>query len=98
MIKAGRRLAVLRLESGKSISTTWPRSKLVIEVHFRAVPIFRECGEARGEIMRLLFGDATPGQVDSSIIRQECDNNFGGSRIGRAFEQFHLAVFEDSSD
>ncbi len=50
-----RRLAVRRFESGNNTSTTSPRLKGIVDIHFRPLPVFGECCQSSSEIGSLLF-------------------------------------------
>src|SRR5262249_35059195 len=53
--KAGRPLAVRKLESGKSTMTTSPRLHFIVDVHFRVLPIFGKRPQAPPQVGSLHF-------------------------------------------
>ena len=51
-LPAGRRLAVRKLESGKSTSTTSPRLYVIVDTHFRPVPVSGKGRQPMPQVVR----------------------------------------------
>src|ERR1051326_3444741 len=96
-MRAGRRFAVRRFESGNKTSTTSPRLKGIVSPHLRALPTLREGSQARAQVRGLRFAPPAPLKVYLAS-RQERHHDARPRNVGRRPQQFSLAVAADASD
>src|SRR6266849_853548 len=71
---AGRRLDVLKFESGNRTRTTSPRRQFIVGSHLRPIPIFSKWRQSPApdrppEIRRSLFHDDQPARQDEPMSR-----------------------------
>src|SRR5438067_12777835 len=77
-------------------STTSPRLKVIVDVHFRSVPVLGGGAKTPADFGRLFLADAARPQVNGALGWQEGHNHAGLFEPRRRLEQFHLAVPENT--
>src|SRR5262245_45311722 len=94
--RTGRGLAVRRFESGNRASTTSPRLKVIVDIHFGTVPVLGGRAKTPTEFGRFFLAYAPCPQVDGAFGREEGHDHPRLFEVGRRLEQFYLAVSENA--